>query len=114
MTYFHRGRRSTALLAGVAAAAACAATLSPPAQAAPAADEGTGATPAHGCTGGANLQVAVRNWVVTALIVWAVYLAGGVSDGDWAHPWPLWVVGPWGVVLLAQLHRRRTEALSSR
>lgn len=85
-----------------------------PAPPAPAADERTDAAAAHGCIGGPNLQVAVRNWVVTALIVWAVYLAGGLSDGDWAFPWPLWVVGPWGVVLLGQLHRRRTAAPSTR
>jgi hypothetical protein len=46
MTHFHRGRRSTALLAGVAAAAACAATLTPPAQAAPA--EGSNERPVIG------------------------------------------------------------------
>ena len=86
----------------------------PATTAAATADERTDAAAAHGCIGGPNLQVAVRNWVVTALIVWAVYLGGGVGDGDWAFPWPLWVVGPWGAVLLAQLLRRRTAAPSTR
>jgi hypothetical protein len=31
-------------------------------------------------------------------VIWLIVVA---STGHWIYPWPLWVAGPWGVVLLA-------------
>lgn len=31
------------------------------------------------------------------LVVWLIV---GVGDGEIAYPWPIWVAGPWGVILL--------------
>jgi hypothetical protein len=25
-----------------------------------------------------------------------------LASGDWIYPWPIWVIGPWGAVLLAR------------
>ncbi|MFD1494961.1 DUF1707 SHOCT-like domain-containing protein [Streptosporangium lutulentum] len=40
-------------------------------------------------------------WAVTSAINWVVWLIVGVADGlDFTYPWPLWVMGPWGAMLL--------------
>ncbi|WP_449060659.1 DUF1707 SHOCT-like domain-containing protein [Planomonospora algeriensis] len=40
-------------------------------------------------------------WAVAVSINWAIWLAVGVGDGlDFPYPWPLWVMGPWGAILL--------------
>ncbi|MDP9863038.1 MULTISPECIES: DUF1707 SHOCT-like domain-containing protein [Streptosporangium] len=40
-------------------------------------------------------------WGTASGINWAIWLILGVTDGfDFPYPWPLWVMGPWGVVLL--------------
>jgi hypothetical protein len=31
-------------------------------------------------------------------VIWLIVVA---STGHWIYPWPLWVAGPWGIVLLA-------------
>jgi hypothetical protein len=41
-------------------------------------------------------------WLTTAVIVTTIWLVSSLGSGDWIYPWPIWVVGPWGVVLLAQ------------
>lgn len=40
-------------------------------------------------------------WATASGINWAIWLILGVTDGfDFPYPWPLWVMGPWGAVLL--------------
>ncbi|MER5319720.1 DUF1707 SHOCT-like domain-containing protein [Streptosporangium roseum] len=40
-------------------------------------------------------------WGTASGINWAIWLILGVTDGfDFPYPWPLWVMGPWGAVLL--------------
>jgi hypothetical protein len=40
-------------------------------------------------------------WLTTAIIVTTIWLATSLSSG--AHYfWPIWVIGPWGAVLLAR------------
>ena len=53
------------------------------------------------CGGDGDLRQAWRGYLTVALIVWAVYLASSVAGG-FGYPWPVWVVGPWGAVLLAR------------
>jgi hypothetical protein len=51
--------------------------------------------------GGRRRTHAWRSWVTTSLIVISIWLAASLSA---AHPlpfWPIWVIGPWGAVLLA-------------
>nr|WP_246214721.1 DUF1707 domain-containing protein [Modestobacter muralis] len=57
--------------------------------------------------GGAQLADAWRNWLVTAVIVLGVWTLTSVSAGQVLYPWPVWVIGPWGVVLLSQTLTRR-------
>lgn len=41
-------------------------------------------------------------WLTTAVIVTTIWLAGSLAGGEWTYPWPIWVIGPWGAVLLAR------------
>ena len=41
-------------------------------------------------------------WVSTAVIVLVVYLAVSLVRWDLGYFWPMWVIGPWGAVLLSQ------------
>lgn len=50
-------------------------------------------------------------WLTTALIVTTIWLVSSLGSGDWIYPWPIWVVGPWGAVLLAQTLGGRGRAL---
>ncbi|HET9871587.1 MAG TPA: DUF1707 domain-containing protein [Propionibacteriaceae bacterium] len=47
----------------------------------------------------ARLQWAL--WMVTALVCLAVWVATSVAHGSALYFWPVWVIGPWGVVLAA-------------
>jgi len=55
----------------------------------------------HGSCGGGDLRQAWRGYLTVALIVWTVYLTSSLGSGP-GYPWPVWVVGPWGAVLLAR------------
>ena len=69
---------------------------------APAALPGVHGASACGWSGGPSREAAWRNWAVTAVIVLTVWVATVISSGE-LHPfWPIWVIGPWGAVLLAQ------------
>jgi hypothetical protein len=39
-------------------------------------------------------------WLTTAIIVTAIWLATSVGNGRPDHFWPIWVIVPWGAVLL--------------
>ncbi len=54
-----------------------------------------------GCGGGGDLRQAWNGYLRVAVIVWAIYLVSSLGGG-FHHPWPVWVVGPWGAVLLAR------------
>ncbi len=43
-----------------------------------------------------------RAWLSTAVIVLAVWAVTSVATGGFVYFWPIWVIGPWGAVLLAQ------------
>jgi fatty acid desaturase len=55
----------------------------------------------YGSCGGGDLRQAWRGYLTVAFIVWAVYLTSSLAGG-FSYPWPVWVVGPWGAVLLAR------------
>jgi hypothetical protein len=54
-------------------------------------------------------KLAVRRWMVVAwgawlssvLVTFVIWGVTWVASGDIPYPWPLWVAGPWGAVLVA-------------
>jgi hypothetical protein len=51
--------------------------------------------------GGTGLRAAWASWATTAAIVVSIWLITSLASGS-IHPWPIWVIGPWGAVLLFQ------------
>ena len=43
-----------------------------------------------------------RSWLTTALIVIGVWATISLANWELLYFWPVWVIGPWGAVLLAQ------------
>ena len=43
-----------------------------------------------------------RSWATTALIVLVIWAATSLASWELLYFWPIWVIGPWGVVLLVQ------------
>lgn len=41
-----------------------------------------------------------RSWVTTSLIVLTIWAAMSLANGEFLYFWPVWVIGPWGAVLL--------------
>ncbi len=59
-----------------------------------------------GWSGGPSREAAWRNWAVVAVIVLTVWTANAIATQDLGYFWPIWVIGPWGAVLLAQTFGR--------
>jgi hypothetical protein len=60
---------------------------------------------AHGWghwSGGTGLRAAWASWLTTAVIVVGIWALTSIGSSEWIYPWPVWVIGPWGVVLVAQ------------
>ncbi|MEU6720637.1 DUF1707 domain-containing protein [Nonomuraea sp. NPDC046802] len=55
--------------------------------------------PQHGAQGAA-MRAAWGAWAVASGINWVIWLIVSVTSGHLIYPWPLWVMGPWGVILL--------------
>ncbi len=43
-----------------------------------------------------------RSWLSTSLIVIAIWATISLANWELLYFWPIWVIGPWGAVLLAQ------------
>jgi hypothetical protein len=43
-----------------------------------------------------------RSWVTTSLIVLTIWAAISLASWEFQYFWPIWVIGPWGAVLLAR------------
>jgi Domain of unknown function (DUF1707) len=43
-----------------------------------------------------------RAWLTTSLIVLVIWAATSLATREFLYFWPVWVIGPWGAVLLAQ------------
>jgi Domain of unknown function (DUF1707) len=65
-----------------------------PAAAAPPVPAGPAAVPARGATREWLVHV-WQSWVSTALMLTVIWAISGLGDF-----WPVWVIGPWGVILL--------------
>ncbi|MEV0389649.1 DUF1707 domain-containing protein [Nonomuraea sp. NPDC050643] len=48
-----------------------------------------------------GMRAAWSAWAVASGINWVIWLIVSLTSGDLIYPWPLWVMGPWGVILLA-------------
>ena len=62
----------------------------------------------HGAWGD-DLRGAWTSWLVTAVIVVGIWAVSMLASGDLRYPWPVWVIGPWGVVLLARALGERRD-----
>ncbi|GAA2858976.1 DUF1707 SHOCT-like domain-containing protein [Nonomuraea rubra] len=47
-----------------------------------------------------GMKAAWSAWAAASGINWVIWLIVSITSGDPAYPWPLWVMGPWGVILL--------------
>ncbi|MEU8246958.1 DUF1707 domain-containing protein [Nonomuraea sp. NPDC048916] len=47
-----------------------------------------------------GMRAAWAAWAMASSINWVIWLIVSVTSGDLIYPWPLWVMGPWGAVLL--------------
>ncbi|WP_299959436.1 DUF1707 domain-containing protein [uncultured Modestobacter sp.] len=57
---------------------------------------------AQAWAGGSTVRAAWGSWVATALIVLSIWALSSWGSGELLHFWPMWVIGPWGVVLAFQ------------
>ncbi|MGI5485838.1 DUF1707 SHOCT-like domain-containing protein [Microtetraspora malaysiensis] len=48
-----------------------------------------------------GLKAAWAAWATASAINWVIWLIVVVTSVQWVYPWPLWVMGPWGAILLA-------------
>ncbi|WP_222268254.1 DUF1707 SHOCT-like domain-containing protein [Modestobacter marinus] len=51
--------------------------------------------------GSNGVRAAWASWAGTGVIVLTIWLVTSLVAG-WQYFWPIWVIGPWGAVLLAQ------------
>jgi hypothetical protein len=61
-----------------------------------------GSTPARRHDGWDGDPQSWRSWVTTSLIVLTIWAATSLASWEFLYFWPVWVIGPWGAVLLAQ------------
>ena len=52
--------------------------------------------------GGWDQSHSWRAWVSTSLIVLTIWAITSLASWEFHYFWPIWVIGPWGAVLLAQ------------
>jgi len=50
--------------------------------------------------GQAALKAGWAAWAMASGINWVIWLIVGFTSGHLVYPWPLWVMGPWGVILV--------------
>ena len=63
-------------------------------------DRRSAAVAAH-CGWGGDPQ-SWRSWLTTSLVVITIWAVTSLAAWDIHYFWPIWVIGPWGAVLLAQ------------
>ncbi|MCT9928620.1 DUF1707 domain-containing protein [Planotetraspora sp. A-T 1434] len=56
--------------------------------------------PARPAAAQGALKASWAAWAVASGVNWVVWLIVGITSGHMVYPWPLWVMGPWGVILL--------------
>lgn len=48
----------------------------------------------------AGMRAAWASWAMASSVNWIIWLIVSVTAEHLIYPWPLWVMGPWGVILL--------------
>jgi hypothetical protein len=78
-------------------------------------------TAGWGPRAGAGTRAAWASWLSTAVIVVGIWVFTCIASAGWIYPWPVWVIGPWALVLLTQSRgggsgrdRRRDRRAESR
>jgi uncharacterized membrane protein len=56
------------------------------------------ASPKSGMHSG--MRAAWGAWAAASAVNWVVWLIVSLTSGHVIYPWPLWVMGPWGAILL--------------
>jgi hypothetical protein len=46
------------------------------------------------------LKASWAAWATASAVNWVIWLIVSLTSGNLVYPWPLWVMGPWGAVLL--------------
>ena len=81
----------------------------------PAAAPAAPAAPAAHAPGGWDADPhSWRSWLTTSLIVLVIWAATSLATWEFLYFWPVWVIGPWGAVLLAQTLTRRGDGPEDR
>jgi hypothetical protein len=57
--------------------------------------------PGTGC-GGPGRARPWAGWLSTAVVVIGIWALSCLASASWIYPWPVWVIGPWGLVLLTR------------
>lgn len=52
--------------------------------------------------GGRSLKASWTAWATASAVNWVIWLIVSITGGHDIYPWPLWVMGPWGVILLVR------------
>jgi len=92
---------ATKTLGGLATLTADLPSLSPPPVAVPA--PGSHAARGHACgSWNRSMHSQWGAWTRTALIVLTIWALTSIVSGTAIFFWPMWVIGPWGAVLLAR------------
>ncbi|WP_433512752.1 DUF1707 SHOCT-like domain-containing protein [Nonomuraea sp. CA-143628] len=60
----------------------------------------TDPTPAPKSGMHSGMRAAWSAWAAASSINWVIWLIVSVTSGHMIYPWPLWVMGPWGAILL--------------
>jgi hypothetical protein len=50
-----------------------------------------------------------RSWASTAAIVTTIWAITSLATWQFLYFWPIWVIGPWGAILLVQSFARRDD-----
>ena len=50
-----------------------------------------------------------RSWASTAAIVIAIWATTSLANWEFLYFWPIWVIGPWGAILLVQSFTGRED-----
>ena len=53
--------------------------------------------PRASCSGGG---ASWAPWLTAGIICLVVWMASSMAKGDVVHFWPIWVIGPWGAVMV--------------
>lgn len=61
----------------------------------------------------AGLAASWLTWAAVGTLCWAIYLITSIAVGTALYPWPIWVAGPWGMVLLAHSIAAATTGLGT-